>query len=472
MTTPKYVNTIIEVKTLIYRTTKNLGIKLLILILTISIISSSFVGCEWFYNVAKSKEEILSNISQSISKNEKQEYVSDYLLEWGLPRHDSFKFSYLETYFINYYAYDGGLGDRLKHAESTAKLFLDYYYDTIDHNDKNAVTDALLNCYVATLADPYAFYRTPEESDAYYDDLNGEFGGIGVTVEQNYQEQTIKVTAVQPDSPAEKAGVLPGDYLYAINGETVLELGFNNALTHVRGKIGTSVDLTFIRGNKYLTFSIVRALVKEENVNYEYDSASGIAYVRILQFKENTFEQFKTAIDSVVESGAKGIIFDMRGNPGGLVSSVCDIISYLIPSGETIISYHYHNAEETYLYSEDDSEGVDNVVDLPFVILCNEGTASSGEIFTSALRDYRDMGLINATLVGTTTYKKGVMQTTLQYPFDSSSVTFTVAYYNPPCGVNFHGIGITPDVVVENSDTEDLQMKAAYEEMNKLLSSK
>ena len=448
-----------------------LGIKALVLILTLSIFVSSFAGCEWFYEVAESKDEILSNISQSIDRNEQQEYVSDYILDWGLPRHDTFKFSYLETYFINYYVYEGGLTDTLKLAESTAKLFLDYYYDTIDHNDKNAVTDALLKCYVASIGDPYAFYRTPEETDDYYTNLNGEFGGIGVTVEQNYQEETIKIISIQPGSPAEKAGVMVGDYLYAIDGKTILEIGFNNAIDQVRGKVGTAVELTFIRGSEYVTYSIVREIVKEENAYYEYDKISGIGYVCLLQFKENTFEQFKNCIDSLKSLGAKGIIFDLRANPGGLVTSVCDVVSYLIPTGEIIMSYQYQNADSTYLYSEDDGDGVDSVVDLPFVVLCDEGTASAGEIFTAAIRDYRDKGLVNATIVGTTTYKKGVMQSTFKYPFDSSTVTFTVAYYNPPCGVNYHGIGVTPDVVVENSDTEDLQLKAAYEEMSKLLSS-
>ena len=159
---------------------------------------------------------------------------------------------------------------------------------------------------------------------------------------------------------------------------------------------------------------------------------------------------------------------DLRNNPGGYVDSVVAVISYLIPDGNPVMSYKYNGYDEVVLLSQDD-EG-DHVVDLPFVVICNGNTASAGEIFTAAIRDYRDRDMMNATIVGTTTYKKGVMQSSFYYSKDQSSMTFTVAYYKPPYGDNYHGIGVAPDVVVENTEAEDLQLKEAYIQMEKLLS--
>jgi carboxyl-terminal processing protease len=186
--------------------------------------------------------------------------------------------------------------------------------------------------------------------------------------------------------------------------------------------------------------------------------------VRIVSFKSNTFDQFKTAIDSLEAEGVDGIIFDLRSNLGGYVKSVVDVVSYLIPDGNVIISYAYKNRPEVVTLSQD--AGEDHAVDLPFVILCDYYTASSAEIFTAAMRDYNDTGLVRATIVGTTTYKKGVIQNTYYYPFDMSTVTLTVAYYKPPCGVNFDGVGIEPDVYVEYDGGEtDNQLETGIEEL-------
>ena len=262
---------------------------------------------------------------------------------------------------------------------------------------------------------------------------------------------------------------MPGDVIYAIDGRTVEELGYLNAVNHVRGKIGSQVELTLIRDGKPITLSMTREEVQEINVAYKLDPETKIGYVQIVQFKGNTYDQFVEAIDYMEANGAVGIVFDLRNNPGGYLNSVTNVISYLIPSGNTVVSYQYKGQATTVYTTGSDGENGDHIVKLPFVVICNEHTASAGEIFTAALRDYRNQGLLDATIVGTTTYKKGIMQSTYFY-IDQSSITLTVAYYNPPSGVNYHGIGVTPDVVVENTDpTVDLQLEAAYSEMQKLL---
>lgn len=446
---------------------KKVGIKALALVLTITIVCSLLMGCVIFRRVAADKAEIENCISRSVRRGDVKLYVASYLQAWRVPIFDTTKFLYMEQCFIDYYNYGGGLPDKLVHAERTARLFLDNYYDVIDRNDETAVTDALLSCYVAALADPYAIYRPPVETENFSNDMSGSFGGIGVMVEQNSVEKTILITTVLPNSPAEAAGAMPGDYIYAVDGKTLDELGFSNAINYVRGPVGTTVTLTLIRNGEFVTLSMVRDIVEEINAYYEFDSESKIGYIQIVQFKENTYQQFKEAVDELEKLGAEGIIFDLRNNPGGYVSSVGDVVSYIIPTGHTVLSYQY-KGQAAITYSSTSDDGGDHTLSIPMVVVCNENTASAGEIFTAALRDYRNTGMLNVKIVGTTTFGKGIMQSSF-YHDDGSSATFTTAYYNPPCGVNYHGIGVTPDVIVENTETEDLQLKAAYDEIVKLI---
>nr|MBE6544593.1 S41 family peptidase [Oscillospiraceae bacterium] len=452
-----------------YNSLKKAGGRLILLLITLSLILSSITSCDLFSYVAGNKDEISSNINQSTSDGtSSHNYVSEYLRDWGMPIFDTIKFKYFEAHFNQLYNYSDGMPETLSHAKETADLFLEYYYDALDLDNKTKVTDALLYCYVSALDDPYSAYRPPVETDEYMTDMSGKFGGIGVMVEYNDDEESIMINTVYLDSPAEKAGVKVGDYIYAVDGKTVNELGYNNAVNHVRGEIGTPVELTLIRNGEYVTVTAIRAEVEEINVAYEIDTDTDIGYVQIVQFKKNTYSQFVDAIEAIEAAEAKGIVFDLRGNPGGYLDSVCDVISYLIPNGHTIVTYQYKGREMIELKSSNDSDDGDHVVDLPFVVICNQYTASAGEIFTAALRDYRNDGLLDATIVGTTTYKKGIMQNTYYY-FDESTVTMTVAYYNPPCGENYHGKGVIPDITVENTDNDDIQLKVAFDEMIELI---
>ena len=223
---------------------------------------------------------------------------------------------------------------------------------------------------------------------------------------------------------------------------------------------------TNCRDGEELTVTAIRDIVEEINASYYIEG--NIGYVEIVAFKENTFGQFKECIDALEEAEVEGIVFDLRNNPGGYVDSVVAVVSYLVPDGTPVMSYQYNGSPEIQLVADDGD--TDHVIDLPIVVICNQYTASAGEIFTSAIRDYRDKDMLDATIVGTTTYKKGVMQSTFYYSLDKSSVTFTVSYYKPPYGENYHGIGVNPDVFVElDGSGEDNQLKIAFEEMNKLI---
>ena len=454
---------------MIIKNKKTVLSRLLALFLTLSIIFASLTSCFSFGYSAESKEELLSNAENS-SEVLLYGYVTDYLKKWGAPNFDGIKFRYIEGYVQQLYNYDE-LPATLAHAKETVRLFAEYYYDKIDLSDKTAVTDALLDCYTVAIGDPYTIYRPPVETEEFESDMSGKFGGIGVIVEYNHTDETITVGTVYIGSPAEKAGIKAGDIFYAIDGKTVEELGYLNAVYYVRGEIGSTVQLTLIRDGQFVVADVVRAEVEEVNVDYRLDPESKIGYIQIVQFKGNTYNQFVKAIDYMEANGAVGIVFDLRNNPGGYLNSVTSVISYLIPSDQTVVSYQYKGQNPTvYKTGNDGIDKGDHVVNLPFVVICNENTASAGEIFTAALRDYDEQKLLRATIVGTKTYAKGIMQGTYYYYLDQSSITITVAYYNPPCGINYHGTGVQPDVVVEDSDpTVDLQLEAAYIEMQKLL---
>ena len=458
--------------------------RLVLLVLTLAVILSSLSSCFLIPNkyVAAGKDEIRENIAVSLSDGEKNHSaVHEYLVGWGIPTFDRIKFSYFESIVVAYYNYEDA-PETEAHAAALTYKFLDEYYDGLNLSDKAAVTDALLECYAATLGDPYAVYRVAEATESYDTDMSGKFGGIGVLIEYDHQKETLMVSQVYPNSPAEKAGVKVGDFIVGVDGKRVSEIGYLHAVDHVRGKIGTTVSITLLRGDREIEVSAVRGEVEEINVSYQSLDIDGLklGYVQINSFKDNTFEQFKEAIDSLEAEGVAGIIFDMRNNLGGYVYSAADIISYMIPSGHKIVSYQYKNSLPTEFHSKDDG-GEDHTIGVPIVVITNEYTASSAEIFTSAVRDFRDEGLLNARIVGTTTFKKGIVQGTLKYPVDNSTLTLTVSRYYPPSGVNFHGVGVAPDREVllpepvfdeatgKYLPVHDTQLDAALEEMKLLL---
>lgn len=384
--------------------------------------------------------------------------VRRYLKEYGIGNLRMQKLSEVEKCYDRYFIKELPPPDAL--AKDTAKIFLDDYYDTLDASDRDAVTDAVISSYVKALGDRYGVYRSAEDYSHYLTDMSGSYVGIGVTVQYNYAEETLTVTDVQKNSPAEGAGILPGDIILAVDGTTLSEVGYPDLADLIRGEAGTSLTLTLLRADTELSVTLKRAALEEEVVSYSVDDSIG--YIRITRFKKNTAEQFSEALEFIKSSGADGVIFDLRGNPGGYLDSVIDCLSLLVPRNTAVVSYEYKNAQPTVTKSNKDGG-----IDLPVTVLCNSSTASAGELFCAAIRDWRDNGLITARLVGLTTYGKGVMQSSFRLK-DGSALTFTVAYYNPPSGENYDSIGVIPDVEAEDSE-DDGQLAAARSELIKLI---
>lgn len=375
----------------------------------------------------------------------------------GLSQYDKARF----TEIIESYRGSDEYLDKLKEVKS--------YFDTqyIGELDEDEISDYIVHGYVAGTGDKYAAYYNKEEYAEMMEDLNGELEGIGVSVIYNADEAAIEIINVFPDSPAHDAGVQVGDLIKYVGDdyESVASLGYNMAVSKVKGEAGTVARFIAYRGennSEEIKFEIVRAHVVEQVVTYRLHSAdSTVGIIKISSFDTATVKQFNEAITALRDMGAEKLVFDVRNNPGGELNTICSILDTLLPEGPVIRAVDVSGTEQV-LYRSDANE-----LDMPMAVLVNSGTASAAELFTSALNDYE-----KATVVGTLTYGKGCMQTF--YPLsDGGAIKLTSAMYYPPFSDNYDGVGITPDVEVELSatakakniykltDDEDDQLKAA-----------
>ena len=421
-------------------------------------------------------EEQFASLSETLTASvdagstKKYSYVSSYLDYWGFPDFDDIKLKTIERYYNSQYLKDLGYDSSekiLELATRAARAYLETELPSLSLKDVNDTkgknSDAIIRSYVSVLGDKYSYYRNSEEHRLYMSELEGEFAGIGVYVQLDYENNTITVLETLEESAAADAGILPGDLIVAVDGSYATEIGVDKLMNLIKGEIGTPVKVTVLRGGEEITYSMNRIQVEEKSVDYSV--TDGIAYVVISSFNGNTDEQFIEIINRLEKlGGIKGYIFDLRYNGGGYLDTAVNLISHFIPKNVRIVSQVTRD-NEYWHYSNSD-----HVISLPMVVLCNGYTASAGELFTAAIRDYRDVGMLNASIVGTTTYSKGQVQNI--FPLnDGSSITLTIGLFNPPSGVNFDGIGIKPDVEVEliPDPESDNQYEAALAELQRLI---
>ncbi len=426
----------------------------IVLLIALSLLLLSSCGDK---DTTPSREEIIAkmNGAEQPSYNTSLQYLSYWgLSDTGLFYNTKFK-SIEKTYRTDYYK-----ADELPTAEAlarlTAELYLERFFDKIDAKNDRDVSDALISCYVASIGDDYSIYRTATEDDEYTTDMSGTFVGIGVSIIYNHVNNTITVEEVYHDSGAYDAGILPGDLIVGADGKTLEELGHNKLINAIRGEEGTRVKVSLIRNGTPIELDVQRKKVVEKTISYNI-STDGIGYIKITSFKDNTAEQFCKAVDELKEKNVKAVIYDLRSNGGGYLHSVVEMLSYIAPNGTQITSFSNNYASPIYATGE-------HTFLVPSVVLCNEYTASAGELFTSAIRDFGKMELLDATLVGTNTFGKGIMQSGISF-IDGSSLTYTVCYYNAPLGENYHGKdkGIKPDVEIALTEEGDVQLDKAYE---------
>ena len=410
-------------------------------------------------NTVTDKEIILSNLETLGGEDYGYDYVSDYVKKYGIGNVNSYKMNVIEQALeVSYYK---ELPTDRELAYEVVRLFVEHYYDKVNLEDTSEVTDAILKCLFASIGDPYAYYRTAAEFEDFLKLLEGneEFVGIGVMMSND----TLEIVMVYPDSGAEEAGVLPRDVIHAVEGKTLEDVSVNEMLNLIKGEPNTTVNVTIKRGDELIDLAITRKVLIERSV-YHTMTEDNIGVIQITQFLATTASQFAEAVDYCTEQGAVALVIDLRYNPGGLLNSVVSVIDYLTPDseGRRVASYAQNTGEYVYYTSDGHS------VDIPIAVICNERTASASELFTAAMRDYGRDGVMNTVIVGTTTYGKGVVQNSYTL-YDSTGITYTIGYYNPPCDVNFDGIGVIPDFEVEEVDGEDAPLSRALEEVTKLV---
>ncbi len=310
----------------------------------------------------------------------------------------------------------------------------------------------LIKGYVDSYGDPYTVYYTDEEYQSLMESTSGVYCGIGVVVQQNASTGVITIVRPYVNAPGWEAGMRAEDILYKVAGEEVTGVDLNLVVTKIKGDEGTTVDVTVYRPstNEYIDMTLTRRKVEIETIAYEMLD-DGIGYIEMSSFDEVTYHQFMDAFNDLKDQNMKSLIVDIRDNGGGLLTSVCDILDALLPEG--IITYTEDRDGKGDQYYSDKA----CMLDVPMVVLVNGNSASASEIFTGALQDYG-----KATIVGTQTFGKGIVQTIMALG-DGSAVKVTVSRYFTPKGVCIHGVGITPDEVVEN-DLEkegDEQLEAA-----------
>lgn len=341
----------------------------------------------------------------------------------------------------------------------------DNYYESVDDSK---LMDGALKGYISALDDPYSGYLTNEEYHQWQSNEAGVSVGIGVTVTLTEDESGLQIVSVENPSPAKLAGLQADDIITAVDGETVAVLGYQEAVSHVRGEADTSVELTIQRGKTELKKTVQR---QEMQVTSAYGTMleNKIGYIRIASFKENTVEQFQNALNQLLKQGAKGLVFDVREDGGGLVAALEKIVDPLLPAGDIATATYQDGTTKVLVHSDA------NELNLPMMVLVNGNTASAAELFTASLKDFGKAGVI-----GEQTFGKGIMQNTFELP-DGGAVTLTVATYQTTKGECYHGVGITPDVIMEEdyekvdfdhpNPEQDAQLKQAMELLQSKISS-
>ncbi|MBM3281398.1 MAG: S41 family peptidase [Candidatus Harrisonbacteria bacterium] len=300
---------------------------------------------------------------------------------------------------------------------------------------------------VDALSDPYSVFFPPEESKRFADDIKGEFGGIGAEI--GVKGNFTVVIAPLKDSPAERAGLKPGDKILAINGSSTTNMALEKTVKMIRGEIGTKVILTLLQGNdeKSKEVTIVREEIKLPSVAYTKKDG-GIAHIQLFNFNQNSGQLFVDKINEALRDGARGIVLDIRNNPGGYLEVSVDIAGIFIERGKIVVYEEGRNGRKQEFLAHGNAE----LKDFPIVVLLNKGSASASEILAGALRDQK-----GTPIIGETSFGKGTIQELKNLP-DGSSVKLTIAHWVMPKGFVIDGNGIKPDYEVKLSE-EDFKNK-------------
>ena len=344
-----------------------------------------------------------------------------------------------------------GIGSSVERKLNLISQLMDeeFYFEIPKDNE---AADAIIKAYLETFDDKYTEYYTAEEYEKLFAATEGIFYGIGATCVKD-EDGSIAIKEVIDNSPAMKAGIKSDDRIIKVDGTDIRALSLQESLNLVKGEKDTKVSLEIIRGNETLLIDVIRGAVDAITVNYAM-TKDNIGYIRVKEFAQVTPEQFKKALDDLEKQGAKAIIIDVRNNPGGSLSSVCQMLGMICPDGLLVYNEDKNGNKFNEITNEDGEE-----LTLPLAVLVNENSASASELFSGAIQDYN-----KGKIIGTQTFGKGIMQTIKKFN-DGSAIKYTKAKYFTPKGQDIHGVGVKQDIIVElpTDATSDTQFEAAME---------
>ena len=329
--------------------------------------------------------------------------------------------------------------------------------------DDDKLMEGQLKGLVQSLEDPYSVYMTKEEFKSIMEETSGSFGGIGVVVTPG-EDNLITVVSPIEGTPGERAGIKSGDKIIKVDGQEFIAENMDAAVKIMRGEPNTGVTLTIMRidkdgKNETIDLEIIREVIRVETIQAEI-LEDDIGYIKITSFDELTYKDFKRELDRLGTENIKGLVIDLRNNPGGLLSVTGKIADELL--GDVDIVYtQTKDGKREYIKSGK------SMVNYPLTLLVNGGSASASEILAGAIKDHK-----RGKLIGTTTFGKGVVQRLKDLP-DGSGLKLTISEYFTPNGINIHGIGIEPDIVVDLPEDiegigveyldQDIQLRKAIE---------
>ena len=348
-----------------------------------------------------------------------------------------FAYRYVQMQQMQQNAAETITGTGMQMKMQTIEQIIDFYYYK-DDVDAEALSDGVYRGMMDAIGDPYSTYYSAAELKSLMEQTEGIYYGIGAYVALDTVSGLPKIASAIPGTPAEAADLRPDDIIYKVDGQEVYGMDLTAVTALIKGEEGTTVNLTIIREGEsdYLSVDVVRKKVETPTVEYEmFDD--GMAYIQIIEFNDATVPQFTDALAMAKGSDMQGLIIDLRANPGGNLDAVVRIAQMLLPEGLIVYTEDkYGNREE---YKCDGK----HKFEYPLVVLIDGNSASASEILAGSIQDY-EIG----TLVGTTTFGKGIVQQVITLN-DQSAVKITVSSYYTPKGRNIHGVGIEPDIVCE-----------------------
>ncbi|MGL4946408.1 MAG: S41 family peptidase [Cetobacterium sp.] len=344
---------------------------------------------------------------------------------------------------VSTYSVDNGFISNIKELKELSdimNIIKENHVGTEKEATNTTLMQGALKGMMDSLDDPHSNYFTKEELESFKEDIEGKYAGVGMVIQKKADEPLLVVSPIE-DTPAYLAGIRAKDKIIAIDGESTYKLTSEQSVKKLKGEPGTSVKLTVYREEAKETkeVELKRSIIQLKYVKSKM-IGDNVGYLRLTQFGEDVYKDLQKDLEGLMKKGAKGIIFDLRSNPGGSLGQAVKISSMFIPEGR-IVSTKGKNSEEEIAYREGKYFG-----DFPLIILINEGSASASEIVSGAVKDYK-----RGLLIGEKTFGKGSVQTLLPLP-DGDGIKITIAKYYTPSGVSIHGKGIEPDILVEEKD--------------------